>query len=107
MSHWTKIQALLALTALTGMLKYMAKLKDHRIAHDKLGRVNASSGIEQYMTVQWDRLTLFPATWNLRFNGEGRGVYKGPDNADQGHSINKVYQNLTQIPAGGPYRFGS
>jgi len=29
----------LTLTALTGMLKYMAKLKDLRVAHDKLGRL--------------------------------------------------------------------
>ena len=55
----------LALTTLTGMLKYMAKLKDPRVAHDKLGRVNAPSGIEQYMTVQWDRLTPFPTSESL------------------------------------------
>ena len=49
----------LALITLTGMLKYMAKLKDLRVAHDGLGRVNAPSSIEQYMTVQWDCLTPF------------------------------------------------
>ena len=49
----------LALTTLTGMLKYMAKLKDLCIAHGKLGRVNAPLCMEQYMTVQWDRLTPF------------------------------------------------
>ena len=58
----------LTLTALTGMLKYMAKLKDLRVAHDKLGRlkrVKVPSGIEQYMTVQWDRITPFPTSESL------------------------------------------
>ncbi|TAQ84346.1 hypothetical protein B7494_g7332 [Chlorociboria aeruginascens] len=90
----------LTLAALTGMIKYIAKLKDLRVAHDKLGRLKRAKtplGVENYLTVTWDELVPFPTTWCLRFNGEGRGVYTGPDNADQGHGIDQVYQKPPSV----------
>ncbi|MCJ1308958.1 hypothetical protein MMC25_002613 [Agyrium rufum] len=98
------------LIGLTAMLKHLATLRSLRVAHDKLGRlkrVETPYGVKTYMSVQWDQLVPFPTTWNLRFNGTGRGVYRGRDNADQGHGQNQVYQKPTAIPPGGTFKSGS
>ena len=95
---------------MTGMLKYLARLRDLRVAHDKLGRLKrakAPHGGENYLSVTWDQLVPLPTTWNLRFTGEGRGVYAGPDNADQGHGSNMVYKQPAVVPAGGSFVSGS
>ena len=34
-------------------------------------------------------------------------MYAGPDNADQGHGQNQVYQKPGAVPAGGSYKSGS
>lgn len=89
-----QIQAL-ALLGLAGMLKHIAKLKDVRVAHDTLGRlkrVKTQNSLEGFMTITWDQVVPFPTTWSIRYNGEGRGVYTGKDNANQGHGSNQVYQ---------------
>jgi linoleate 10R-lipoxygenase len=55
----------LTLIGLTGMLKYLAKLKDLRVAHDKLGRLKRAktpTGVQCYLTIQWDQLVSFPTS---------------------------------------------
>lgn len=55
----------LMLLGLAGMLKYLATLKDLRVAHDRLGRLKMAKtprGVESYMTVTWDELVPFPTS---------------------------------------------
>ena len=39
--------------------------------------------------------------WQLRFNGEGDGVYGGPDNSDAGDGMENVYQDGRLSDRGG------
>ena len=93
----------LSLAYLTSMLKHAATLKELRVAHDKRGRlkrVTTPSGLAgykagdelvRYASPQWGQLLPFPATWEVRYNGVGAGVFAGGDNANQGHGQNQVY----------------
>lgn len=85
----------LGLIAVTGMIKHAASLKNLRVAHDKLGRlkkVRTPEGSEKYCNTQWNQLLPSPATWNLRFDGIGPGVFAGTDNADQGHGMDQTLE---------------
>ncbi|KAH7039913.1 uncharacterized protein B0I36DRAFT_309597 [Microdochium trichocladiopsis] len=99
----------LALIAITGMVKHTAHLKELRVAHDKIGRlkrVQTPRGNWYYATVQWDNLVSSPITWNLRFNGVGKGVWEQGDNADQGHGQNQVVI-VPKAPAKAGQDFGT
>jgi len=76
------------------MLKHVATLKNLRVAHDKEGRlkkVKTPEGLERYCSSQWNVLLPSPATWNIRYDNVGRGVYDGRDNANQGHGMNQLW----------------
>jgi len=88
--------AQLTIVAITGMIKYAAKLSYLRQAHDTAGRMKTAATPdgwgERYLSPQWDQLLPFPTTWNLRFDGpkEGAGVYDGPDNSTTGNGVNQL-----------------
>ena len=87
----------LTILAITGMIKYAAKLRFLRLAHDTAGRLKTAATPdgwgERYLSPQWDQLLPFPTTWNLRFDGpeEGTGVYDGPDNSKTGNSSSQMF----------------
>ena len=98
----------LTVIAITGLVKHAATLKNLREAHDTKGQVQTAlvpqtevdgkvpeggkpdvrdSYRRRYLTTRWDQLVPFPTTWNLRFDGVGKGVAPGWDNSQQGHGI--------------------
>ncbi|KAF2669019.1 heme peroxidase [Microthyrium microscopicum] len=96
----------LSIIALTCLLKSTAQWKNLRVAHDKLGRlrrVHTPDGLVRYTDVQWGELLPSPVTWNLRFDGLGKGVFTGGDNADSGHRMDQVWQRR-KLPADSPIR---
>jgi len=96
----------LTILAITGMIKYAAKLRFLRLAHDTAGRLKTAATPdgwgERYLSPQWDQLLPFPTTWNLRFDGpdEGTGVYDGPDNSKTGNSSSQMF-SLDKLSAVG------
>ncbi|KAI0152699.1 heme peroxidase [Xylariaceae sp. FL1272] len=70
----------------SAMLKHMARLMNIRPAHGRAGRLRTliekdhRSEVERvmYLNSQWNELTPWPATWTLRYDGEGKGVWEPP-----------------------------
>ncbi|MCJ1402641.1 hypothetical protein MMC11_005861 [Xylographa trunciseda] len=93
----------LTIIAITALIKEMAKLDTLRRAHNTEGRINKAKtpdGVERYLTQEFDRLVPFPTTWQLRHNGEGKGIYVGDNNSDVSDGMENIYQD-GQLSAGG------
>lgn len=67
-----------------------------------MGRVNMAKtpkladgeGLDAYRTrflsTKWDELVPYPTTWNLRFDGLGKGVSRTGDNSKTGNAMGVV-----------------
>lgn len=76
------------------MVKHIATTKNLRVGHDLTGvlkKVHTPDGEIRYCSPRWDVLVSSPSTWTLRFDGIGKGVFKGKDNSDVGHSIDETW----------------
>lgn len=108
------------------MIKEIATLDSLRRAHNTEGRINKAKtpdGVERYLTQEFDQLVPFPTSmsihpyacqnfkhvlliimssaWQLRYNGIGKGVFKGKDNSDAGDGMENVYQDGQLSAEGG------
>jgi hypothetical protein len=93
----------------------------------RLNKAKTPEGVERYLTQEFEqlvpfptskspivdqsfsrrrvKLTLNPPAWQLRYNGEGLGVFpsKGNDNSEVGHGMELIYQDGALSAEGGTH----
>ncbi|KAG8883953.1 hypothetical protein FRB98_002734 [Tulasnella sp. 332] len=92
----TRIKTI-SITALTGLIKTVARLHNLRRGHDTQGKLKTidisalGPGFFNYMTPDWSQCTPFPTTWKVRYDGPSPGKGVKPQEK-QDHGIEYLYQ---------------